>query len=95
MTVQANPKAPPLPKGRTLHLHATDDGLGPSGEWTIVNDQEGVGWSHDHGKGDAAVRGPANDLLLAIVRRRTAAEAGVEIFGDNAVWDGWLEYTPF
>jgi hypothetical protein len=41
------------------------------------------------------VRGPANDLLLAIVRRRTAAEAPVEIFGDNAVWNGWLEYTPF
>jgi hypothetical protein len=95
MTVQANSEAPPLPKGRTLHLHATDDGLGPSGEWTIVNGEEGVGWSHDHGKGDAAVRGPASDLLLAIVRRRTAAEVGVEIFGDKAVWDRWLEYTPF
>jgi uncharacterized protein (TIGR03083 family) len=95
MTVQATPQAPPLPRGQTLHLHATDDGLGPSGEWTIVNGEEGVGWSHEHGKGDAAVRGPANDLLLAIVRRRTAAEVGVEIFGDNSVWDGWLEYTPF
>jgi uncharacterized protein (TIGR03083 family) len=95
MAVQAKAQAPPLPRGRTLHLHATDDGLGPTGEWTIVNDEEGIGWSHDHGKGDAAVRGPANDLLLAIVRRRTAAEAGVEIFGDTAVWDGWLEHTPF
>jgi uncharacterized protein (TIGR03083 family) len=95
MTVQAKPQSPPLPRGQTLHLHATDEGLGPTGEWTIVNDEDGVGWSHDHGKGDAAVRGPANDLLLAIVRRRTAAEAGVEIFGDTAVWDGWLEHTPF
>jgi uncharacterized protein (TIGR03083 family) len=95
MTVQAKPQSPPLPRGQTLHLHATDEGLGPTGEWTIVNDEDGVGWSHDHGKGDAAVRGPANDLLLAIVRRRTAAEAGVEIFGDTAIWDGWLEHTPF
>ena len=95
MAVQAKPQSPPLERGRTLHLHATDDGLGPTGEWTIVSDEEGIGWSHDHGKGDAAVRGPANDLLLAIVRRRTAAEAGVEIFGDTAVWDGWLEHTPF
>jgi uncharacterized protein (TIGR03083 family) len=95
MTVQAKPQTPALSRGRTLHLHATDDGLGPSGEWTIVNDEEGVGWSHEHGKGDVALRGPANDLLLAIVRRRTAAEAGVEIFGDTAVWDGWLEHTPF
>ena len=62
---------------------------------TIVSDEEGIGWSHDHEKGDAALRGPANDLLLAIVRRRTAAEAGVEIFGDTAVWEGWLEHTPF
>jgi uncharacterized protein (TIGR03083 family) len=95
MTVQAKPQAPPLSRGQTLHLHATDDGLGPSGEWTIVNDEEGVGWSHEHGKGDVALRGPANDLFLAIVRRRTAAEAGVEVFGDTAVWDRWLEYTPF
>ena len=95
MTVQAKPQSPPLETGRTLHLHATDDGLGPTGEWTIVNDEEGVGWSHEHGKGDVALRGPANDLLLAIVRRRTAAEAGIEIFGDTAVWDGWLEHTPF
>ena len=94
MTVQAKPQTAALSRGRTLHLHATDDGLGPSGEWTIVNDEEGVGWSHEHGKGDVALRGPANDLLLAIVRRRTAAEAGVEIFGDTAVWDGWLEHTP-
>ena len=81
--------------GRTLHLHATDEGLGPTGEWTIVNDEDGVGWSHDHGKGDVALRGPAKDLLLAIVRRRTAADGGVEVFGDTAVWDSWLEHTPF
>ena len=37
----------------------------------------------------------AKDLLLAIVRRRTAADGGVEVFGDTAVWDGWLERTPF
>jgi uncharacterized protein (TIGR03083 family) len=95
MTVQAKRQSPPVERGRTLHLHATDAGLGPTGEWTIVNDEDGVGWSHAHGKGDAALRGPAKDLLLAIVRRRTAADAGVEIFGDTAVWDGWLERTPF
>jgi uncharacterized protein (TIGR03083 family) len=95
MTVQAKPQSPLLKRGRTIHLHATDEVLGPVGEWTIVNDEDGVGWSHQHGKGDVALRGPANALLLAIVRRRTAAEAGIEIFGDTAVWDGWLEHTPF
>ena len=49
----------------------------------------------EHGKGDAALRGSAKDLLLAVVRRRTAAEGGLEIFGDTAIWDGWLGRTPF
>jgi len=95
MTVAAKRDAPPLDKGATLHLHATDDALGPTGEWTIVNDEDGVSWSHEHGKGDAAVRGHAKDLLLSIVRRRSTADAGVEVLGDTAVWDGWLARTPF
>jgi uncharacterized protein (TIGR03083 family) len=94
-TIQADPHSPPLQRGLSLHLHATDDGLGPTGEWTITHDEDGVNWSHDHGKADAAVRGRAKDLLLAVVRRRTTAEAGLEVFGDAAVWDGWLSKTPF
>jgi uncharacterized protein (TIGR03083 family) len=86
---------PPVERGHTLHLHATDDGLGPTGEWTITNDEEGLSWTHDHGKGDVALRGPARDLLLAIVRRRPVTELGIEVFGDSAVWDAWLERTPF
>lgn len=95
ITVEAKREAPPIERGKTLHLHATDGALGPTGEWTIVNDEDGVTWSHDHGKGDVALRGPAKDLLLAIVRRRTAADTGVEVFGDASVWDRWLERTPF
>ncbi|HET6734124.1 maleylpyruvate isomerase family mycothiol-dependent enzyme [Mycobacterium sp.] len=95
MTVQARRAAPPIASGKTLHLHATDGALGPTGEWTIVNDEDGVSWSHDHGKGDVALRGPVKDLLLAIVRRRTAADIGLEVFGDASVWDQWLERTPF
>lgn len=81
-----------LQPGQTLHLHATDAGLGPTGEWTIEHDGHGISWSHAHGKGDAAVRGPAVDLLLAITRRRGS---GVEVLGDAAVWEGWLAGTPF
>jgi uncharacterized protein (TIGR03083 family) len=95
MTVQAEREAPPVDRGKSLHLHATDGSLGPTGEWTIVNDEDGVGWSHEHGKGDVALRGPAKDLLLAIVRRRTAADTGVEVFGDASIWDQWLDRTPF
>lgn len=92
---QADPHAPPLARGMSLHLHATDDGLGPTGEWTITNDEDGLNWSHDHTKGEVAVRGSATNLLLAVTRRKTSTEAGLEVFGDAAVWDGWLSRTPF
>ncbi len=94
-TAQADPHAPPLARGTSLHLHATEDWLGPTGEWTITNDEDGLNWSHDHTKGEVAVRGSATNLLLAVTRRKTSTEAGLEVFGDAAVWDGWLSRTPF
>jgi uncharacterized protein (TIGR03083 family) len=95
IVAEANADSSPLAAGRTLHLHATDDGLGATGEWTIAGRDDGIALSREHGKADAALRGSAKDLLLAIVRRRTATEGGVEVFGDAGVWDGWLTRTPF
>lgn len=87
--------AEPLARGASVHLHATDDGLGPTGEWTITHDEDGLEWSHSHGKGSVALRGPATNLLLAATRRGAAADLGLEVFGDTAVWDAWLDRTPF
>lgn len=95
IVVESRATTPPLSSGESVHLHATDDGLGAAGEWTITGADDGIAWSHEHGKGDAALRGSAKDLLLAIVRRRSAADGGLEVFGDTAVWDRWLERTPF
>jgi uncharacterized protein (TIGR03083 family) len=95
IAVEANAESSPLDAGQTLHLHATDEGLGELGEWSITGNDDGIAWSHEHGKGAAAVRGPAKDLLLAVVRRQSAADAGIEVLGDSAVWDGWLDRTPF
>jgi uncharacterized protein (TIGR03083 family) len=95
VVIEGNGESSPLDDGRTLHLHATDDGLGAAGEWSIVGRDDGIAFSHEHAKGDAALRGSAKDLLLAIVRRQSAAEGSIEIFGDAAVWDGWLARTPF
>jgi uncharacterized protein (TIGR03083 family) len=95
VAIEGTGEAAPLDAGRTLHLHATDDGLAAAGEWTITGTDDGIAWSHEHGKGDAAVRGSAQDLLLAVVRRRSIADGGLELFGDTAVWDGWLNRTPF
>jgi hypothetical protein len=95
MVVKADKHSPPVDRGRTLHLHATDEGLGPTGEWTIANDDAGLSWTHDHGKGDVALRGTVKDLLLAIVRRRAVTDLEIDVFGNTEVWDRWLERTPF
>jgi len=86
---------PPLSDGQSLHLHATDDGLGTAGEWTIFGRAVGIEFEHGHTEATTALRGPARDLLLSIVRRGNAAELGVQIFGDESVWETWLVRTPF
>ncbi|VBA45670.1 hypothetical protein LAUMK191_00441 [Mycobacterium attenuatum] len=86
--------APPLEGSDTLHVHATDPGLGAAGEWTIVVDNGRISWSHQHGKGTVALRGRAAELLLAMARRVPVADTGIEVFGDDAVWRNWLDRTP-
>jgi uncharacterized protein (TIGR03083 family) len=83
----------PLDPGVTLHLHATDD-PGSPGEWMIRSDEDGIAWEHGHGRGTTAVRGRTVDLLLALLRRRSAAETEVRTLGDEQVWTNWLQRTP-
>ena len=76
--------------GQTLHLHATDEGRPEgSGEWTATFTPDGVTGERGHAKGDAAVRGPASDLLLLLWNRIPAGR--LEVFGDTAVLDRWAE----
>ncbi|BBZ35669.1 maleylpyruvate isomerase family mycothiol-dependent enzyme [Mycolicibacterium confluentis] len=70
----------------SVHLHATEDGLGSEGEWLIT----GKAFAHEHAKADAAVRGSAADLLLITTNRRAVADADVEVFGDEQVLQSWL-----
>jgi uncharacterized protein (TIGR03083 family) len=86
---------PALPEGATLHLHATDDRLAASGEWLVRSDGGHVAWEHGHGKGVAAVRGSAADLLQAVMRRIPADDPRLQVLGDAAAWRTWLERTPF
>ncbi len=85
----------PLKEGQRMHLHATDPGLGASGEWTINAVDGRLVWAHDHDKGAVALRGEAGDLLLAITRRMPVADTGITTFGDTTVWQNWLQDTPF
>jgi uncharacterized protein (TIGR03083 family) len=80
-----------LPVGGSVHLHCTDthvdhgstERAAANGEWLVTRlDESGIEFTREHAKGDAAVRGTANNLLLWLWRR----EGGpVEILGDTAV----------
>jgi uncharacterized protein (TIGR03083 family) len=87
--------APPLEDGHTIHLHADDPGLGAAGEWTIRADGNRITWLHGHDKGAVALRGGAVNLLLAVVRRVSVADTDIAVFGDSAIWQNWLDRTPF
>lgn len=86
----------PLEPGTSMHLHATDDGLGEAGEWIVrAGDAGTVEWEHGHAKGSVAVRGAAADLLLAVLRRIPADDARLQVLGDAGVFTSWLERTGF
>jgi predicted lipid carrier protein YhbT len=63
----------------SLHLHCTD----AEGEWLVSVVGGVIELAREHGKGDAAIRGSASNLLLLLWNR--IDEAGIETFGDPAV----------
>src|ERR1700722_5033815 len=91
----ADERAKALPAGAGLHVHATDDGLGGRGGGMIRHEAGGLTVEPGHGKGDAALSGPAASLLLVLMRRRPASDPAVTVYGDSAVVDGWLASTAF
>jgi uncharacterized protein (TIGR03083 family) len=90
-----DPRAAALPAGRSLHVHATDDGLDGAGEWVLAHDSDGVTVSRGHARADAALTGPAAALLLVLVRRLPADDPAVTSHGDPALVTGWLAGTEF
>jgi uncharacterized Actinobacterial protein TIGR03083 len=65
--------------GETVHVHTTDS----EGEWLLRFTPDGLEVSREHAKGDVAVRGQANELLLYLIGRRELD--GLEVFGDGSV----------
>ena len=80
--------------GKVLHVHVTDEEVA-AGEWMIRPAAGGVTVEPGHGKGDVAVRGPASDLLLVLMRRVPPGDPPVEVLGDAAVLDELLAATAF
>lgn len=72
--------------GRAMHIHCTDR----DGEWLVRFTPQGLEVTREHAKGDVAVRGSAEQLLL-LLWNRTGHE-GLEVFGDASLLDGWREH---
>lgn len=67
----------------SLHVHCTD----VDGEWLVRCDGTGLDVRREHAKGDAALRGPAADLLLHLYNRG----GGGEVVGDASVMARWRD----
>jgi uncharacterized protein (TIGR03083 family) len=77
-------------EGATIHLHAND----ADGEWTITQGPAGtVDWARGHTKGDCAVQGTAQDLLLMLYGRRSPE--ALTVYGDADLLKRWLSKAAF
>lgn len=75
--------------GTTLHFHAADaDALAHPGEWMLSLADDDFTVTHDHGKGDAAARGTASNLLLFLWDR--CALDRLDVHGDRSLLERWV-----
>ncbi|GGC57532.1 hypothetical protein GCM10011410_07540 [Hoyosella rhizosphaerae] len=72
--------------GRTVHIHGTDT---DHAEWMLTISDDDVTVTREHGKGDVAIRGTAQDLLLTLWRRQPLDT--VQMFGDAELAHRLLE----
>jgi len=70
----------------SLHVHCTD----VEGEWFVWADDEGYHVERIHQKGDAALRGPAEALLLRLWGRTSEGADELSPIGDESVLESWL-----
>lgn len=82
-------------RGEVLHVHATDGDLGEAGEWLVTRGEQGASWTHGHGRGDVAVRGPVHLVQAVMLRRLSADDERVEVLGERSVLDDWLAVSRF
>lgn len=77
--------------GGSIHFHCTD----VAGEWLVSAADGTVDVTRAHAKGDAAVRGPASDVLLWAYNRAPEGASAIEVFGDEAVRAAWHASVRF
>jgi uncharacterized protein (TIGR03083 family) len=74
-----------IPSG-SLHVHCTD----VDGEWLVWNEDGEYRVKRAHEKGDAALRGPAEAILLRLWGRTSELSDDLSPVGDDAVLAAWL-----
>ena len=78
----------------TIHFHCTDT----DGEWMLTPQATGIEVTREHGKGDVALRAPAQVLLQVVWRRMSFDEAiasGAEVFGNRGALDAFIDLSQF
>ena len=78
-----------FPEAGSIHLHTTDR----SGEWLVRLDADGIQLTREHAKGDVAVRGPASDVLLVLMGRKTMV--AVDVFGEAPLFERFRKHASF
>ncbi|MCB0966113.1 MAG: hypothetical protein KDB37_04705, partial [Ilumatobacter sp.] len=77
-----------LPAG-SLHVHCTD----VDGEWLVWNEGGEYRMKRAHEKGDAALRGPAEAILLRLWGRTSDRSDELSPVGDEHVLAEWLAFA--
>jgi uncharacterized protein (TIGR03083 family) len=72
--------------GGSVHVHCTD----VEGEWLVVPAPDAAVVTREHAKGDVAVRGRAEDLLLLLWGRGDVDTEGTQVFGDTELLERFL-----
>ena len=78
-----------FPEAGSIHLHTTDT----PGEWLVRLDAEGIQLTREHAKGEVAVRGPASDVLLVLMGRKTMV--AVDVFGEAPLFERFRKHASF
>lgn len=73
----------------SLHVHCTD----VDGEWLVWNDDGSYRMKRAHEKGDAALRGPAEAILLRLWGRPSRRADELSPVGDESALDAWLAFA--
>jgi len=84
---------PPLDDGEVINFEATDI----DARWTMRRGRTGLHLSREPGVAPLGVQvsGTATALLLTLLRRREAGDAGCRIQGDRGLWTTFLGRTPY